>query len=178
MSSRDEDSDITERAANRKAHGIHVPPRAGMSTPTSSFGGARGDREISAYVQKLNEGKNDTKNQVECLSKLRSLLQQKVQKQQQVTELGKLMGPSVVDVMRSHPEKEELIEECTCILYLLSILDPTFKKGVARLFKAMEDHTDNVAIQRAACEPFVGWSAKIQMQSQELFLRLVLSCVP
>ena len=61
------------------------------------------------------------------------------------------MGPSGVDVMRSHPEKEELIEECTCILYLLSILDPTFKKGVARLFKAMEDHTDNVAIQRAAC---------------------------
>ena len=150
MSFRDEDSDITERAANRKAHGIVMPPRAGMSTPTS-FGATRGDREISAYVKKLNDSKNDTKKQVECLSKLRSLLQQKVQQQQQVTELGKLMGPSVVDVMRNYPESEELIEECTCILYLLSILDPTFKKGVARLFKAMEDHKRNVAIQRAAC---------------------------
>eukprot|EP00533_Pseudo-nitzschia_delicatissima_P010041 CAMPEP_0116103468 /NCGR_PEP_ID=MMETSP0327-20121206/13901_1 /TAXON_ID=44447 /ORGANISM="Pseudo-nitzschia delicatissima, Strain B596" /LENGTH=570 /DNA_ID=CAMNT_0003595581 /DNA_START=160 /DNA_END=1872 /DNA_ORIENTATION=- len=125
-----------------------MPPRAGVP---SGFGGTRGDREISAYVQKLDESKNDPKNQVECLSKLRSLMQQKVQQQQPSAELGKILGPSVVDVMRNHPSNEELIEECTCILYLLSILDPTFKKGVARLFKAMEDHVNNVAIQRAAC---------------------------
>ena len=59
-SHRDEDSDITERATNRKAHGIVMPPRAGMSTPTS-FGATRGDKEISAYVKKLNESKDDTK---------------------------------------------------------------------------------------------------------------------
>lgn len=144
----DEDSDITARVSNRDGKVTTMPPRAGIPT---SFGKTRGDREIAAYVQKLEEKKNDPKNQVECLSKLRALLQQKVQQQQQVSELGRLLGPSVVDVMRNHPENEELIEECTCILYLLSILDPTFKKGVARLFKAMEDHKDNVAIQRAAC---------------------------
>ena len=144
----DEDSDITLRAANRNAQGIAMPPRAGMP---SSFGGTRGDREISAYVQKLDESKDDNKKQVECLSKLRSLMQQKVQQQQPSAELGKILGPSVVDVMRNQSSNEDLIEECTCILYLLSILDPTFKKGVARLFKAMEDHVDNVAIQRAAC---------------------------
>ena len=144
----DEDSDITLRAANRDAHRNTMPPRAGIPT---SFGRTREDRDISACIQKLEQKKDDTKKQIEYLSKLRGLLQQKVQQQQQVSDLGILIGPSVVDVMRNHPANEELIEECTCILYLLSILDPSFKKGVARLFKAMEDHRDNVAIQRAAC---------------------------
>jgi hypothetical protein len=44
------------------------------------------------------------------------------------------------------------MEECTCILYFMSIIEPDFKKGVARLFKAMADHKNNVAIQRASCE--------------------------
>jgi len=144
----DEDSDITLRVANRDAQGNTMPPRAGIP---AIFGRTREDRDISAYIQKLDERKDDPKKQVEYLSKLRALLQQKVQQQQQVSELGRLLGPSVVDVMRNQPANEELIEECTCILYLLSILDPTFKKGVARLFKAMEDHRDNAAIQRAAC---------------------------
>mmetsp|Transcript_1269 Transcript_1269/g.1969 ORF Transcript_1269/g.1969 Transcript_1269/m.1969 type:complete len:615 (-) Transcript_1269:568-2412(-) len=126
----------------------NMPPRAAVMT---SFGKTRGDQEISAYVQKLDRRKNEPKQQVEVLAKLRAVLQQKVQQQQQVKELGPLLGPSVVEVMRQAPDNEELIEECTCILYLLSILDPTFKKGVARLFKAMEDHRGNVAIQRAAC---------------------------
>mmetsp|Transcript_31949 Transcript_31949/g.75150 ORF Transcript_31949/g.75150 Transcript_31949/m.75150 type:complete len:602 (-) Transcript_31949:183-1988(-) len=140
-------SDITLRVANRYAHGNSMPPRAGIPP---NFGRTRSDREISAYVQKIDQRKDDPKKQIEYLSKLRALLQQKVQ-QQQVAELGSVLGPPVVDAMRNYPENEELIEECTCILYLLSILDPTFKKGVARLFKAMEDHRDNVAIQRAAC---------------------------
>lgn len=125
-----------------------MPPRAGIPP---SFGRTRGDREISAYIQKIDQRKDDPKKQIEYLSKLRALLQHKVQQQEQVSELGRLLGPSVVDAMRNGPANEELIEECTCILYLLSILDPTFKKGVARLFKAMEDHRENVAIQRAAC---------------------------
>jgi hypothetical protein len=158
----DENSDITIPVSNlhylensnsplpvKKTNAIeNMPPRAGVMT---SFGKTRGDREISAYIQKLERKKDDPKQQVEVLAKLRAILQQRVQQQQQVQELGPLLGPSVVEVMRQHPTNEELIEECTCILYLLSILDPTFKKGVARLFKAMEDHRENVAIQRAAC---------------------------
>ena len=135
-----------------------MPPKAGMMTslgnkmrgsPSTRTSG--GDREIVAYVQKLERRKDDPKAQVEVLAKLRAIMQQRVQKQQHVDELGTTLGPPVVEVMRQSPTNEELIEECTCILYLLSILDPSFKKGVARLFKAMEDHKSNVAIQRAAC---------------------------
>ena len=144
----DEDSDITLRVANRDALSNTMPPQAGIPT---SFGRTSGDREISAYIQKIEQRKDDPEKQIEYLGKLRAILQQKVQQQQQISELGRLLGPSVVEVMRNHPANEELIEECTCILYLLSILDPSFKKCVARLFKAMEDHIDNVAIQRAAC---------------------------
>ena len=144
----DEDSDITPRVANCDAQGSTMTPRAGIP---AIFGKTNGDKEISSYIKKLDEKKDEPQKQVEYLSKLRSALQQKVQQQQQVSDLGRLIGPSVVDVMRNQPDNEELIEECTCILYLLSILDPSFKKGVARLFKAMEDHKENVAIQRAAC---------------------------
>ena len=144
----DEDSDITLRVANRDAQSyITMPPRAG----TANFGRTREDREISTYIQKIEQRKDEPKKQIEYLSKLRAILQQRVQEQQQVSDLGRLLGPSVVEVMRNYPANEELVEECTCILYLLSILDPSFKKGVARLFKAMEDHRDNVAIQRAGC---------------------------
>jgi hypothetical protein len=150
--SRGQDSDITPHAANRDAQSyITMPPRAGDSPASFNMKSTKGDREISAYIQKIEQRKDDPKKQIEYLSKLRAVLQQRVQQQQQASELGRLLGPSVVEVMRNHPENEEVVEECTCILYLLSILDPSFKKGVARLFKAMEDHRENVAIQRAAC---------------------------
>jgi hypothetical protein len=142
-----------------------MPPRAGIMPSFGGGGnnnsnndasnnkprGAAHDREITNYTQKLVRYKDDPKAQVDILSKLRAVLQQRVQQQSQVPDLGVLLGPSIVDVMRQNPNNEELIEESTCNLYLLSILDPTFKKGVARLFKAMEDHRENVAIQRAAC---------------------------
>mmetsp|Transcript_14483 Transcript_14483/g.35092 ORF Transcript_14483/g.35092 Transcript_14483/m.35092 type:complete len:649 (-) Transcript_14483:1056-3002(-) len=126
-------------------------PSSSSSPPSSSSRAAANDREITNYIQKLTRYKDDPKAQVDILSKLRAVLQQRVQKQSQIADLGVVLGPSIVDVMRQNPTNEELIEESTCNLYLLSILDPTFKKGVARLFKAMEDHRDNVAIQRAAC---------------------------
>jgi len=154
-SSRGQDSEatsITEQATNRDAQSYIMPPRAGMA-PVTNFGTrlTKGDKEIKMYIQKVEQRKDDPKKQIEYLSKLRGVLQQRVQQQQQASDIGRLLGPSVVEVMRNNPENEELIEECTCILYLLSILDPSFKKGVARLFKAMEDHRENVAIQRAAC---------------------------
>mmetsp|Transcript_54650 Transcript_54650/g.61081 ORF Transcript_54650/g.61081 Transcript_54650/m.61081 type:complete len:607 (+) Transcript_54650:185-2005(+) len=146
------DSEVTEQAANRDAHSyITMPPQAETSPANFATRSTKGDKEISAYIQKIEQRKDDPKKQIEYLSKLRAVLQQRVQQQQQASELGRLLGPSIVEVMRSYPANEELIEECTCILYLLSILDASFKKGVARLFKAMEDHRVNVAIQRAAC---------------------------
>jgi hypothetical protein len=150
----DEDSGKTLQVSNRQLESTipaKMPPRAGIM---NSFGGnskSKGDREISSYVQKLDRQKSDPKQQIEVLSKLRAVLQQRVQQQQPSPDLGSTLGPAVVEVMRQNPSNEELIEECTCILYLLSILDPSFKKGVARLFKAMDDHRENVAIQRAAC---------------------------
>ena len=151
----DEDSGTTLQVSNRHLESTvpgKMPPRSsGIMNSFSSNGKSRGDREISAYVQKLERQKSDPKQQIDLLSKLRAVLQQRVQKQQPSPELGALLGPAVVEVMRQNPANEELIEECTCNLYLLSILDPSFKKGVARLFKAMEDHRENVAIQRAAC---------------------------
>lgn len=140
--------------SNLRNNNNTMPPRAGAMPTLSnstSFGKSRGDKEIAQYVAKLEKRKDEPKQQVEVLARLRAILQQRVQQQQQVPDLGATLGPSVVEVMRHAPSNEELIEECTCILYLLSILDPSFKKGVARLFKAMEDHRENVAIQRAAC---------------------------
>jgi hypothetical protein len=146
---------LLDKTNNNSNNRSNMPPRAGampnINTSSTSFGKSRGDREIAQYVAKLEKRKDEPKQQVEVLAKLRAILQQRVQQQQQVPDLGATLGPSVVEVMRQAPSNEELIEECTCILYLLSILDPTFKKGVARLFKAMEDHRENVAIQRAAC---------------------------
>ncbi|KAL3918442.1 MAG: hypothetical protein SGILL_004234 [Bacillariaceae sp.] len=115
------------------------------------FGKQKGDKEIATQIARLEKKAGDPKQQIDVLAKLRAILQSRVQQQQQVPDLGATLGPTVVEVMRQAPANEEVIEECTCILYLLSILDPSFKKGVARLFKAMEDHRQNVAIQRAAC---------------------------
>jgi hypothetical protein len=151
----DEDSGKTLRVSNRQLEStapVKMPPRsAGIMSSFGSNNKSRGDREISAYVQKLERQKSEPKQQIDLLSKLRAVLQHRVQQQKANPELGALLGPPVVEVMRQNPANEELIEESTCILYLLSILDPSFKKGVARLFKAMEDHRENVAIQRAAC---------------------------
>eukprot|EP00980_Cylindrotheca_fusiformis_P015092 scaffold4159_cov69-Cylindrotheca_fusiformis.AAC.2 len=60
------------------------------------------------------------------------------------------LGPPVVEVIRQNAQKEQLMEECTCILYFLSIFDPYFKKGVARLFRALQDHPTNDSIHKAS----------------------------
>ena len=61
------------------------------------------------------------------------------------------VAPTVLEVLKNLPDSESIVEECGYCLYYVSKLDPSFKKGVARLFKAMNEYPDNVSIQRSAC---------------------------
>lgn len=129
------------------------------------------DKKIAQYVVKLKEelikiqqangGKTPTKTETndvarltQILTKIRMLLDVRVDqgdKSPLPSEIN--LGSNIVEVMRQYPAGHSLLmEECTCILYFVSVLDPSFKKGVARLFKSMADHKANVAIQRASCE--------------------------
>ena len=60
--------------------------------------------------------------------------------------VDKNLGPVVVELLRHNGSNAVLVEECAGILYLLSILNPNFKKAVARLFQAMNNHPNNQAI--------------------------------
>ena len=116
------------------------------------------DREMTELLVKLKTCEKDNfTRQHDLLSRLRILLQERVHdlgdKSPLVEEKGLAVGPTVVEMMRqSFPEKEEqaILEECTCILYFVSVTDPNFKKGIARLFKAMQEFLHNVAIQKAS----------------------------
>jgi hypothetical protein len=64
---------------------------------------------------------------------------------------------TVVDLMKSNKndekftDDESVLEECCWILYYESIHNPSFKKGVARLFQALEEYPNHIAMHRAAC---------------------------
>lgn len=120
------------------------------------------DKQIASCVNKLEKeqkdlkarkievlGVRDIKRQYELLSQLRALLQERLDRGD-VSALPVSVGPPIVEVIRQNSKKEQLMEECTCILYFLSIFDPHFKKGVARLFKALQDHPMNDSIQKAS----------------------------
>jgi hypothetical protein len=120
------------------------------------------EKAIASYISKLEKehenlkskkievlGVRDINRQYEILSHLRALLQERLDRGD-VSQLALNIGPPVVEVVRQNPKKEHLMEECTCILYFLSIFDPYFKKGVARLFKALQDHSDNESIHKAS----------------------------
>lgn len=134
------------------------------------------DQKIMGYVNKLKDELTrlqewsqsqktskmetiDTTRLTEILTKIRMLLDVRVDQGNKTALDPKHvpLGTTVVEVMRQYSgnassTNDLLMEECTCILYFLSICNPDFKKGVARLFKAMADYKPNVAIQRAACE--------------------------
>jgi len=120
------------------------------------------DKQIISCINKLEKeqkdikakkievlGVRDIKRQYVLLSHLRALLQERLDRGD-VSELPISVGPPIVEVIRQNSEKEQLMEECTCILYFLSIFDPHFKKGVARLFKSLQDHPVNDSIQKAS----------------------------
>lgn len=135
-----------------------------------SASGVTGDAKIASYVVKLKDetarlqsqraGTNskmevvDTRRLTDILTKIRMLLDARVEQgNKEPLSRDIPLGASVVEVMRQYPAGHDLLmEECTCVLYFISIIEPDFKKGVARLFKAMGDHKSNVAIQRASCE--------------------------
>jgi len=120
------------------------------------------DKQISSCVSKLEKeqkelkakkievlGVRDINRQYEIINHLRALLQERLDRGD-VSQLPLNVGPPVVEVIRQNSKKEQLMEECTCILYFLSIFDPYFKKGVARLFKALQDHPHNDSIHKAS----------------------------
>lgn len=120
------------------------------------------DKQIVAYISKLEKehkdlkakkievlGVRDINRQYEILSQLRALLQERLDRGD-VSQLPLDIGAPVVEVIRQNGKKEQLMEECTCILYFLSIFDPYFKKGIARLFKALQDHPTNDSIHKAS----------------------------
>jgi len=143
-------------------------PNKGFFARTAAVGS--GDGKIASYVTKLkdevarlqtkqtaNKTKMeavDTARVTDILTKIRMLLDGRVEQGNKTALSTDIpLGATVVEVMREYPSGHDLLmEECTCILYFLSIMEPDFKKGVARLFKAMGDHKANVAIQRASCE--------------------------
>jgi hypothetical protein len=153
--------------------GASPPPTT--AAPRNLFGRKvehKEDKKIAAYIVKLkdelkrlqdaNGGNTPTKADAnintdrltDILTKIRMLLDVRVEKGDKTALPADMnLGANIVEVMRHYPANHSLLmEECTCILYFVSVLDPSFKKGVARLFKAMADHKSNVAIQRAACE--------------------------
>ncbi|KAL3942092.1 MAG: hypothetical protein SGBAC_003659 [Bacillariaceae sp.] len=120
------------------------------------------DKQINSCISKLEKEQRDLKakkievlgvrdinRQYELLSQLRALLQERLDRGD-VSALSVSVGPPIVEVIRQNSKKEQLMEECTCILYFLSIFDPYFKKGVARLFKSLQDHPGNDSIQKAS----------------------------
>lgn len=125
--------------------------------------GAKEDKKIAAYVLKLKDElassqtakdkDKDTARIADILTKIRMLLDVRVERGDKSTLPSNIeLGPTVVEVMRHHPTNTQLMEESTCILYFVSVLDPSFKKGVAKMFKSMAEHKSNIAIQRASCE--------------------------
>ena len=143
-------------------------PAKGFFARASALG--TGDGKIASYVVKLKDelirlqtkkvGSKtkmetaDTSRLTDILTKIRMLLDARVEQGNKMPLSQDIpLGASVVEVMRLYPSDHDLLmEECTCVLYFISIIEPNFKKGVARLFKAMADHKVNVAIQRASCE--------------------------
>jgi hypothetical protein len=117
------------------------------------------DRDLATLAQKLNhckEKKDDIQQQGHYLMKIQLLLQKRVYDEKDSTKLppqvAAQLSPDVVEIMKNQRVKnnEQIMEECARILYCLSKLDPSFKKGVGRLFQAMQDHPQNLAIQRAS----------------------------
>ncbi|CAJ1964100.1 unnamed protein product [Cylindrotheca closterium] len=115
------------------------------------------DKEIAVVLHKLRRTKKeDGDRQSDLLSRLRILLQERVDDMDDKRPLSNDaagLGAAIVEIMRHLPPGEEvaIMEECTCILFFVSEVDPAYKKGIARLFKAMGEHVDNVAIQKASC---------------------------
>eukprot|EP00934_Nitzschia_sp_Nitz4_P003929 Nitzschia sp. Nitz4//scaffold5_size260463//208004//209971//NITZ4_001014-RA/size260463-processed-gene-0.95-mRNA-1//1//CDS//3329555436//3919//frame0 len=136
--------------------------RVSASSPTTRnlFGkreGSKEDKKIAAYIVKLKDvlaaPEGDTARVSEILTKIRMLLDVRVERGDKSPLAAEVdLGPTIVEVMRHHSSNSQLMEEATCILYFVSVLDPSFKKGVARMFKSMAEHKSNVAIQRASCE--------------------------
>jgi hypothetical protein len=133
-----------------------------VSSESASSNKKKMDKQIVGYITKLEKehsylkakkievlGVRDINRQYEILSQLRALLQERLDRGD-VSQLPLDIGPPVVEVIRQNGKKEQLMEECTCILYFLSIFDPYFKKGVARLFKALQDHPLNDSIHKAS----------------------------
>lgn len=116
------------------------------------------DKEILHLLVKLKKcEKDNVKRQHDLLNRIRIMLQERVddmkEKSPLLQEKDLAVGPTVVELMRQKfPEEqaEEIMEEATCILYFVSVTDPNYKKGIARLFKAMQEHLQNVAIQKAS----------------------------
>jgi hypothetical protein len=114
------------------------------------------DKEISSILAKLKRTKQeDATRQSDLLSRLRILLQERVDDdgdRSALLESSAGLGSVVVEIIRHLPKDEEelILEECTCILYFVSVVDPSYKKGIARLFKAMGEYIPNVAIQKAS----------------------------
>ena len=129
-----------------------------MSRVWPSKGSKRIDREIAAYIQKLERDAKDRKKQGSHLIKIRILLQERIDDNDDRTPLSfpssqddkKKLGQVLVDFMRQHIAKEKTMMECTCVMFYWSIVEPSFKKGVARLFQAMEAFPNHSAIQKAS----------------------------
>lgn len=186
-------------SSNRNAAAAAAAKNSSPAQPRNLFGRKvenKEDAKIAAYIvklkdelkrlQELNGGDTPTKQKsstmdvtrlTEILTKIRMLLDVRVEKGNKSAMSPDIqLGPNIVEVMRHYPSNHSLLmEECTCILYFVSVLDPTFKKGVARLFKAMSDHKSNVAIQRAACEGIRNVSTGLVVQYSSL-LYFLLEC--
>ena len=111
-------------------------------------------QKIAAYLKILDQKELRAGKRHEYLTKLRIRLQERIDERQTRVALGEniKIGPTVVELLRQYCLKndQKVVEECCCILYYLSIMDPHFKKGVARLFSAMKQYPENTAIQWAA----------------------------
>eukprot|EP00980_Cylindrotheca_fusiformis_P021235 scaffold8161_cov111-Cylindrotheca_fusiformis.AAC.12 len=150
------------RGGQSVRHGVAAPAPAAAVTPPPPAPApapkARNphDKEISTILAKLKRtAREDAQRQSDLLSRLRILLQERVDDAgdcSPLLESSAGLGSVVVEIMRHLPKAEEelILEECTCILYFVSVVDPSYKKGIARLFKAMGEYIQNVAIQKAS----------------------------
>jgi cell division FtsZ-interacting protein ZapD len=116
------------------------------------------DRELASLAKKLNISKDKTNYDMRghYLMKIQQLLNKRVCEEKDLTPLPTKvkaqLSPDVVEIMKQQSVKnnEQIVEECARILYCFSKIDPSYKKGVGRLFQAMQDHPQNLAIQRAS----------------------------
>ena len=101
-----------------------------------------------------NNNNVDLKQQgvhMDNLKRLLLFLEGDDESSEMIQDLGKKKITAVVELMKQNRTNPSILEECCWILYYESKHNPSFKRGVARLFQAIQEFPHLVNMHQAAC---------------------------